>query len=48
VHRLLDAHHLGPQSTHFAADFINSVVHGLLEQKENIESSYGCKQGDGN
>jgi hypothetical protein len=47
VHRLLDAHHVGPQNTHFAADFINSVVHDLLEQKENIESSYRCKQGDG-
>ena len=29
VHRLLDAHHLGPQKTDCAADFINSVVHGF-------------------
>jgi hypothetical protein len=47
VHGMLDAHHLGSQNTDFAADFINSVVHGLLEQKENIESSYRSMQGDG-
>jgi len=31
VHGVLDTHHVGPQNTHFAANFINSVVHGLLE-----------------
>ena len=45
VHGVLDTHHVGPQNTHFAANFINSVVHGLLEQKENIELSYRCKAG---
>lgn len=38
MHGVLDAHHLGPQKADFATDFINSVVHGLLEQKENTES----------
>jgi hypothetical protein len=47
MHGLFDAHHLGPQDRNLAADLINSVVHGLLEQKENIESSYRCRQGDG-
>jgi hypothetical protein len=36
----LNLHHLSSQRTDFATNFINSVVHGLLEQKENIESSY--------
>ena len=44
VHRLLDTHHFGPQNTHFAPDFINSVVHDFLEQNENIESSYLSKR----
>jgi hypothetical protein len=26
-------HHPGPQSIDFAADLVNSVVHGSLEQK---------------
>jgi hypothetical protein len=36
THGVLDAHHFGPQEADLAADVINSVVHGLLEQKENI------------
>jgi len=28
--------HLRPQRADLAADFINSVVHGLLEQNKNI------------
>jgi len=45
VHGLLDAHHFGPQIDDFAADFINSVVHGFLEQRENVWSSYISKRG---
>jgi predicted ATP-dependent endonuclease of OLD family len=33
---LLDARHLGARDADLAADFINSVVHALLEQKENM------------
>jgi hypothetical protein len=31
--RGLDIRHFRPQRTDFASDFINSIVHGLLEQK---------------
>jgi hypothetical protein len=36
MHSRLRIGHLEPQCADFPANFINSVVHGLLEQKENI------------
>jgi hypothetical protein len=36
AHDHLNARHPGPQGADPAADLINSVIHGLLEQKENI------------
>ncbi|MEH2492083.1 hypothetical protein V1280_008022 [Bradyrhizobium sp. AZCC 2230] len=32
----LDIGHLQPQGADFTSNFINSVVHGLLEQNKNI------------
>ena len=36
THRRLHIGHLQPQGTDLASNFINSVVHGLLEQNKNI------------
>ncbi|WP_158537657.1 hypothetical protein [Bradyrhizobium sp. MOS003] len=36
AHRGLDAGHFKPQGADFTSNFINSVVHGLLEQNKNI------------
>ncbi|WP_164937583.1 hypothetical protein [Bradyrhizobium guangxiense] len=36
AHGGLDGGHFLPQRTDFASNFINSVVHGLLEQNKNI------------
>jgi hypothetical protein len=45
VHGVLDTHHVGPQNTHFAADFINSVVHGqALKLKALAEETYQPEQ----
>jgi hypothetical protein len=35
-HRRLDVGHFQPQGADFTSNFINSVVHGLLEQNKNI------------
>jgi hypothetical protein len=42
-----DAPHFDPQRRDFAADLIKSIVHGILEQKENIQSKNRCMQGEG-
>ncbi|WP_157783751.1 hypothetical protein, partial [Bradyrhizobium liaoningense] len=36
AHRRLDVGHFEPQDSDFTSNFINSVVHGLLEQNKNI------------
>ncbi|QIO99138.1 hypothetical protein HAU86_04680 [Bradyrhizobium symbiodeficiens] len=36
AHQGLDAGHFEPQGADFTSNFINSVVHGLLEQNKNI------------
>ena len=36
AHRRLKVGHFQPQGTDFTSNFINSVVHGLLEQNKNI------------
>ncbi|SPP97337.1 conserved protein of unknown function [Bradyrhizobium vignae] len=36
AHRRLDVGHLKPQGSDFTSNFINSVVHALLEQNKNI------------
>ncbi|MCS3761216.1 hypothetical protein GGE24_000208 [Bradyrhizobium centrosematis] len=36
AHGRLDVGHLQPQGADFTSNFINSVVHGLLEQNKNI------------
>jgi len=37
VHGVLDAHPSDPQNTNLAADFINSVVHGLVAPRKSLQ-----------